>query len=439
LGDVTQTLDRAHLEYRIGENGDAVLVPRSLLGKARATTAAGSLDSPPSVGLELFKESDFSSTDFAQRINYQRALQGELTRTIQTIAGVRSARVHVILADNGLFKRNAAKASAAVSLTPQPGREITPTQVRGIQRLVAASVPEIRIEDVVVLDESGTSLTRATNEADGELSSAQLDLKRQADRYLQSKLEKLLADLAPQGSASLSVDTLLEDRQSRVTTDEPVATRGSVSSGHVAGVLVKERQSQRGGASGGFVPTSTGSNAVDSDTDWEYEYKVGNRVEQTLSSPGSIKRISVAVALRGAPAQLSSADVEALVAAAVGIDHSRGDSVTVVLLPGSSASLPPSVTGSAAERPAMTVARVSQESVALAARSGSTWWTQSFAQRVAPVDGLTVAVVVLVLVSIALAWRIRRRAPVEREAVDTDAVAAKVRQWMSEGGGHGHA
>src|SRR4051812_1127061 len=188
LDGVVRALERARLDYQVQDSGDAIRVPRSQLGRAHVAMSAGAGEVPQTVGLELFKETDFSSTDFAQRINYQRALQGELTRTIQSIAGVRGARVHVILPDAGLFRRDAAKATAAVSISMQPGRELTRPQVTGVQRLVAASVPEIKIDDVVVLDESGASLTRAARGSEDELSSTQLDLKRQVDQYFEAKL-----------------------------------------------------------------------------------------------------------------------------------------------------------------------------------------------------------------------------------------------------------
>jgi flagellar M-ring protein FliF len=422
MNEVARDLERAKIPFRIGAKGDEILVARSDVGKARATAADTQAGWPPSVGLELFKEPDFSSTDFAQRINYQRALQGELTRTIQTIAGVRAARVHVILADPGVFKRDSAKARAAVSVTLKPGRQLTATQVRGMQRLVAASVPEIALEDVVVLDESGASLTRASGEQ-GEVASAQLDLKREADQYLAGKLTRLLQDLVPQGSASVSVDAKLDDRQLRVTTEEPIAARGSSDAQHATGVLVKERQSQRGRVSDSSMPVDT----IDGDsTDIEYEYTVGRRVEQALSAPGSIRRLSVAVALQGAPPDLSSAAVEQLVANAVGIDRARGDSVAVLLMPALHA-----ITATAAERPiAPPIAAGAVE------RAPLLEWIHTVPQtwRWELIFGIAV-----LAFAVAAWWRTRSSPRSEEDRIsegaepDAEAIATRVRQWLHEG------
>lgn len=417
LHDLTRELDRAEVAYRIADSGDGVTVRRSDLGKARAAMASGSIDLPPSVGLELFNETDFSTTDFAQKINYQRALQGELTRTIQTISGVRSARVHVTLAEGGLFKRDAAKATAAVTVSQQQGKQLTAAQVRGIQRLVAASVPDIASDDVVVLDESGTSLTRSGSAGGEVLSSAQLDAKREAERYLEGKLQRLLHDLVPAGVASISVDAVVDDRQVRVTTDEPLATRASRDATHPAGVLVKQRQSQRGGAAGYVQADGDGGGDADS-TEWEHEYVVGRRTEQTSSGPGAIRRLSVAVALQGAPAELSNAIVEKLVANAVGIDAARGDSVSVLLLPAAASAGHDDAVE--IETPAALSADVPRRAVGVAPAADRSL-----------IVSLIVALVLAA--SVFIAWAMRNR-PRATDDAEIDAIAARVRQWLQEGG-----
>lgn len=419
LNGIVQALERAKVDYRVEGTGDTVSVPRSLLGKAHAAAGADTIDAPPSVGLELFKQTDFSETDFAQRINYQRALQGELTRTIETIAGVRSARVHVILPDAGLFKRDGAKATAAVSLTMQPGRQLTRTQVTGVQRLVAASVPEIKLDDVVVLDGSGTSLTRPSSGGEDELSSAQLDIKRQVDQYFEAKLGHMLAELAPDSILSLSVDTTLDSRQLRVTTEEPIGTRDQHDPNHVMGVVVRERQSRRGHLP---APTQTDYTEDSDGTEREYEYKVGNRVEQTLSVPGSIKRISVAVAIRGAPEGLSGDAIEELVSHAVGADRTRGDSVSVLLLPGGVAVAEKSIDPAAIPKAAHAPVRVAERDPA----DSILWWVAGIA-------------VLLSFVALLILVGRRRSSPDSGATVDEEAVAAKVRQWLAEGAGSGRA
>jgi len=423
LADITQQLDRSKMSYRVSPSAETVLVPQSQIGKARAALAAGPSATPAGVGLELFKETDFSSTDFTQRINYQRALQGELSRTIQAMAGVRSVRVHVILADSGVFKRDAAKASAAVSLAMQPGKSLTRSQVRGIQRLVAASVPEIKVDDVVILDESGTSLSKPASEFDDDPSSVQLDMRRQVNQYLESKAQRLLQDLVPQGIVSVAVDTDLDDRHLRVTTDEPLVAPGQKDVDRPAGVLVKERQAQRGRSA-----TTSGSASEPTDpesADWENEYKVGHRVEQVLSAPGTVKRISVAVVLQGAAASVSNADVEALVGHAIGVDRTRGDSVDVLMMASAPSGAAPTFL-----TPATGTQRAADDAVSTPRGVTPSPWTMV-------VFGLA-TLILSFGVFVARQWRIRLRArqPGIEAGPDIEVTLATIRRWLAEGQGH---
>ena len=420
-------LEHAKVTYRIADSGDRLEVPQSQLGKARAAMESGEVGAPPSVGLELFKETDFSTTDFAQRINYQRALQGELTRTVQALAGVRSARVHVILADSGLFKRSGAKARAAVTVALEPGAVLSQAQVRGIQRLVAASVPEIEVGDVVVLDETGTSLARGTGNAESDVSASQLDLKRQVDQYLEGKLQRLLQEVVPKGTAAVSVDAALDEKQLKVTTDEPLPTTRGTATARAAGVLLKERQSQHGRTAG--LMQTTGDAVDDDSIDSEHEYVVGHRTEQSLSNPGSIKRVSVAVVIQGAPAELTGGALEQLVINALGVDRSRGDSVSVLLLP----ALPAPVLHRAAD-PTDRSARDGGRSVSVAVDPQTT--VPAGANR-----GVLIGATVIVVLVAGIALLLRGLRPAGGgipPAAEVAAATHKVRQWLGEGSAGGH-
>lgn len=413
LAAVVRELDREKIAYRIAPDGASVEVPQSKLGKAKAAAASHTLGWPASVGLELFKDTDFSTTDFAQRINYQRALQGELTRTIQAMVGVRSARVHVILADVGVLRRQSTKASAAVEVAMLPGKSLGVAQVRGIQRLVAASVPDIKVDDIVILDESGATLTRSGAESDGGLTATQLELKRQVDGYLEAKLMRLLEDLAPGGAVNLSVDALLDYRQIKVTTEEPIAS-GSRPGEPATGVVFKERQSVRPGP----ATTQPGGETTASEaSETEVEYKVGHRVEQTVAQPGSIRRVSVAVALRGGPPGVTAHAIEQLVAHGVGIDRLRGDSVSVLLL----------------DRPAgQTAVPVNAAFVApKAERPPEIQPRSAIDPRLAEPTYVAAALGMLALAA-GFAWRRRGTSPAASEA-EIERATAQVRAWLADG------
>ena len=437
---LSQALERDRVAYRVADDGRGIAVPRSQLGKARAA-AEGGLALPASVGLEMFKDTDFSTTDFAQRINYQRALQGELTRTIQTLSGVRSARVHVILPETGLLRRSSTRASAAVGLTMREGRALSRAQVRGIQRLVAASVPDMRPEEVGVFDASGASLS-ASPAGEGEASTAQLELKRQVDGYLEAKLARLLDEVVPGGTVGVAVDATLDERQLRVTTEEPLAAAAKDAE-RPAGVLSRERQVDHGAPPS---PADVGGAAERSE--WELEYRVGQRVEQTLAAAGSIRRLSVAVAVHGGAAELRAAAIEQLVAHAVGLDRGRGDAVTVLLLPAparevADAARPtPGAVSPAGPRGAAGFAalpeRADARAVALvgaASAVGAGDGAASSARAVGdslslepPLLGGLAGLAGAALVPLALRRRARARRP--KDEFDAEAMARRVRHWL---------
>ena len=136
-------LDRMKIPYRLAEGGTAILVERDAVYKTRLKLMGKGLDLRGGVGFEIFNNADLGMTEFAQKVNFQRALQGELARTIMSLDEVKSARVHLVLPDSSLFKRQNARPKASISLIMKGNTQLSPEQISGMQRLVAASVPEI--------------------------------------------------------------------------------------------------------------------------------------------------------------------------------------------------------------------------------------------------------------------------------------------------------
>lgn len=152
---VVEALEKQNVPYRLGAGGSEIRVPSSRLdntriGLASSDVALGGVD-----GFELFNESDMGLTDFAQKIRYQRALQGELARTIRRMEGVAEARVHISMPERTLFRGERRNAEAAVTLIMRRSEDETPARIDGVQRLVAAAVPDLLVSDVVVLNARG--------------------------------------------------------------------------------------------------------------------------------------------------------------------------------------------------------------------------------------------------------------------------------------------
>ena len=343
---MTAELERLKIPYQVGDNGAAILVDKAAVHTTRIKLMGQELALHGAVGFELFNNTDFGMTEFAQKINYQRALQGELMRTILALSEIRDVRVHLALPEQGLFKQASSKAKAAVTLTLRQGQALRAEQVTGIARLVAAAVPGMASQDVTIVDNQGVVLNRPSGDNESEGNGARLDLKRETEAYLSRKAGAVLERAFGPGQALASVDVSLNMDQVRVTTEEVLPAQSSARGNQApTGVVVRERESGRDGGApldvkgvaepAGIAnlraPASNGS------TQREVEYQVGRRVEQVVSQPGSIRRIQAVAVLRHVLDAAQEERVRKMVAAAVGASSERGDTVVVQTYSGVSA------------------------------------------------------------------------------------------------------
>ncbi|MEN2709394.1 flagellar basal-body MS-ring/collar protein FliF [Sphingomonas sp. NPDC092331] len=158
---IVAELDKRGVAYRLRDGGATILVPEGQADATRVAIAGSDAAARGQIGFELFNKSDMGLTNFAQKINYQRALQGELVRTITAMDGVETARVHLALPEKALFRGDRVDPKAAVTVTMKPGQTADPARVSGIQQLVAAAVPDLPESKVVVLDAAGHVISPA--------------------------------------------------------------------------------------------------------------------------------------------------------------------------------------------------------------------------------------------------------------------------------------
>jgi len=340
---ITSELDKLKIAYDVADNGATLLVDRSQVHAVRMKLMGRDLPLHGTVGLELFNSTDFGMTEFAQKINFQRALQGELTRTILSFPEIRDARVHLALPEQGLFKQHAARAKAAITLNLRAGQSLRAEQVHGIQRLVAAAVPGLAPQEVTIVDPHGVALSRAAEGEEAAAGSSRLDLKRDTENYLARKAAAVLDQAFGPGQALASVDVTLNMDQVRVTTEDVIAApdgRGGVATG----VLVRERESARDSAAPDARPGEA-RGARGSSMQRDVEYQAGRRVEQVVGQPGAIRRMQVVAVVRLKLDGEQKEQLQRVVAAAVGASTERGDTVVVqVLQPAAAAEPAPLVT-----------------------------------------------------------------------------------------------
>ncbi len=191
---VTAELGKQGISYKLADDGHTVLVDRDAVASARVAVAAANVLAGGEVGFELFDDSDIGLSEFSQKMNYLRALQGELTRTIMAMEGIRFARVHLALPERSIFRNEQARPSAAITVQTSDDTPLAPSRVQGLQQLVAASVTGLAAEQVVILDDAGMPLSAAVPSATGPGLTERAAFEQYSQIKASNEIEKLIGD-----------------------------------------------------------------------------------------------------------------------------------------------------------------------------------------------------------------------------------------------------
>ena len=221
-GAIIAALDQMNVPYKFSDSGGAILIPGSKVHEVRLRLASQGLPKSGGVGFELLENQKFGISQFAEQINYQRGLEGELARTIQSIGAVQAARVHLAIPKPTVFVREELKPSASVLLNLYPGRALEPSQIAGIQNLVAASVPNLATASVTLIDQSGAMLSQLKS----KLTEAGLDPIQL--RYVQeiesSAIKRIEASSNPSSAKAMPASRWPRTSISRRTSRPPKRT-----------------------------------------------------------------------------------------------------------------------------------------------------------------------------------------------------------------------
>lgn len=330
-GQVTQALESSGIGYRLGSGGTSVSVPEKDLSAARVALARQGLPRGQHVGFELFDKSSLGTSDFQQKVEYQRALEGEVARTIEQVDGVDQAQVQLVLPDESLFADAGEQASAAVLLTTSGLDSAT---VRGVAHLVASAVKGLAPDAVTITDSTGTLLW-PTDAAAGGGAAAATAAEQRYGTQLAAQLNALIASTLGPDKAQARVHAQLSLDQ---TTIEKV-TYGKKSTPLKTQTDVETLKSQ-GGA--GATPSGTKTNvpsysgAASGSSKSDYSHKtdsselgVDRTVQKTTVAPGTVQRLDVALLVdQSVPAAQVTA-LQKAVGGAAGVDPARGDTLTV--------------------------------------------------------------------------------------------------------------
>lgn len=398
---IVTELKRMKVPFQVGDDGTKILVDGKVVHEVRLGLMGRGVPISGGVGFEIFDNKDVGMTESMQKINYQRALQGELARTIMANEQLKSARVHLVVEEGGLFTRDKAHPKAAVSVVLKPGAHLSNEQILGIQRLVAAAVPGLDSAQVTITDQRGIALSaEADTDASGAPATGKLRLKKQADDYLTRKVSEVLDRAFGPGQAIVSVDATLNFDEIRRTDQNIVPLHGR---GDEVGAVVRRREStyrQPSGTAAAKTSDTTGERPAEASggtltSTNEVEYELSKSGEQVLSTPGGIRRISIGVIVPQTLTDDQLGRIRQIVSMAVGFNAERGDAISVEPL--SRIMTKPTASAALVSPPAA----VTPEQLPLPVKRQ--WWLHDTGTEVA----LLAAVLVLVIVVVAIG---RRRA-----------------------------
>lgn len=345
---VVQALDQAGIDYELKGDGTTIMVPRDKVASTRLMISGKGLVTSGSVGYEIFDQgATLGQTDFVQQLNRQRALEGELARTIRSLDGVTFARVHLNLPRRQLFEEEAEPPSGSVTIGIG-GRKPTDDQVQAVQNLVAGAVPGLKAEQVSIIDQHGKTLSVGGSSMTSKLAD---DRKSEVERKLAARIKELVEGVVGAGRSRVEVSADID--MARVTEQETTYDPdGQVIRSEQTGEESAQESdangpnavSAAGNIPGGATPLPGGSaGSTSGRNESTTNYEISNKTRTEVREPGAIKKISVAVAVDGVTAPGADgkpgaytprsaeelARLDELVKAAVGYDTTRGDMVKV--------------------------------------------------------------------------------------------------------------
>ena len=383
-GSIIAALEQMNVPYRFNEGGSAILIPGTRVHEVRLRLATQGLPKGGGVGFELMENQKFGISQFAEQVNYQRGLEGELARTIQSIGAVQGARVHLAIPKPTVFLREELKPSASVMVSLYPGRSLDPMQIVGIQNLVAASVPNLAVTGVTVIDQSGAMISQLKSRLmEAGLDPTQIKYVQEIEANTIKRVEDILLPILGKGNARVQIAADIDFSQSEQTaethrpnttppdvsirsqqTSETASTSpsalgvpGALSNqppvpptapitqpavpGATPGAPGQANQPPIPGqinAAGVQAPITNVGQPINTRKDSTINYEVDKTIRHTRQSIGVIKRLSAAVVInhrkdaKGVMKPLAEAEIkqiDSLVKEAMGFSKERGDTVSV--------------------------------------------------------------------------------------------------------------
>lgn len=361
-GAIIDSLQQMNIPYKFTEGGGAILIPSDQVHEVRLKLASQGLPKGGTVGFELMENQKFGTSQFLEQVNYQRALEGELSRSVQTLASVENARVHLAIPKPSVFIKEQQKPSASVVLQLRGGRALDAGQVSAIVHLISSSVPEMSAKSVTLIDQNGTLLSAMRENGPDLLDPSQLKYLRQIEQDYVKRIESIVSPLVGASNVRAQVTADLDFAQSEQTAEtygpnQPPNEAAVRSQQTVESINSNQNPAGVPGALSNQPPVpatapivtpasavSAASSAVNtSHKEATTNYEVDRTIRHTKLPVGSIRRMSVAVVVNHRTitekngktstkplTEAEQAQITGLVKEAMGFDAKRGDSLEVI-------------------------------------------------------------------------------------------------------------
>jgi flagellar M-ring protein FliF len=369
-GVIVDSLKQQNIPYRYSEGGKSILVPQGMVYDTRLKLATMGLPKGGLVGFELMENAKLGQSQFAEQINYQRGLEGELARSIQSLSAVKAARVHLAMPKQTAFLRDAQKVSASVLVSLHPGRSLEVPQVKGIVNLVASSVPQLDPANVSIVDQDGKLMSKEDPLKEAGLDPVQLRYVRDIESHLVKRVEAILTPVTGASNVRAEVtaevdfaqvDQVAEMYKPNPNPDSAIRSQQTGESGNnlpgpagVPGALTNQPPVPATApittpqAPGSTTLTTNANGTMTYSRNATTNYEVDKTIRHSKGSPGSVRRLSVAVVVNHKKEvnakdptkskQVPFTDVEMkqitdLAREAMGYNKDRGDSLSVANAP----------------------------------------------------------------------------------------------------------
>lgn len=331
---IVEKLQEKKIPYQLEDAGKTVLIPKEKIYDVRLALAGEGLPQSSIIGYEIFDRTNLGISDFVQKVNYRRAMEGELARTILGLEEVEAARVHIVVPEKSLFKEDVKPTTASVVLKLKSGKPLRHESIQGIIHLIASSVEGLEPANVTIIDSRGALLS--DSEKANTLAArtgTQYDLQQKVESYLAQKAQSMLEGIVGAGNARVQVTAELDFRQVERTLEQYDPDKTVVRSEQITEEKNVLKDSSQ---------PSTRNNTVTN-------YEINKTLEHIVENVGGIKRLSVAAVVNGVPVPqerdgktvieyqprkpADMVQLEEIVKRAVGYDSTRNDEVSVVNLP----------------------------------------------------------------------------------------------------------